>query len=216
MATLLHIDTSLNAETSHSRAVTAAFRRTWESEHPRNTVIYRDLDADPVPHLQAAAYYAGFVPTADRSPGERAAFALRAELIEEAERADVILLSAPMYNYSIPSTLKAWLDHVFAVGRTAMTEHPSLAGKPAVVVTSRGGSYQEGTPQHGNDYVQSYLRQALGTGLGMDVTFIVPELTVAPTVPAMADLVPLFEASRTASLAAAESRAKELVMRLAA
>jgi FMN-dependent NADH-azoreductase len=216
MATLLHIDTSLNGEDSHSRAVTAAFRKAWESEHPRGRVVYRDLDSDPVPHLRAAAYYAGYTAPAEQSPEERAAFALRAELIEEAEAADVILLGAPMYNYSIPSTLKAWLDHVFAVGRTAMTEAPSLAGKPAVVVTSRGGSYQEGTPQHGNDYVQSYLRQALGNGLGLDVTFIVPELTMAPTVPAMAGLVPLFEASRTESLAAAESHARELVMRLAA
>ncbi|GAA3826417.1 NAD(P)H-dependent oxidoreductase [Streptomyces coacervatus] len=216
MATLLHIDTSLNGENSHSRAVSAAFRKTWESEHPQNKVIYRDLDADPIPHLTAAAYYAGYTPTADRSPEERTAYALRAKLIEEAEQADAILLSAPMYNYSIPSTLKAWIDHVFAVGRTAITENPSLAGKPAIVVTSRGGSYQEGTPQHGNDYVQTYLQQALGTGLGLDVTFIVPELTLAPTVPGMADLVPLFEASRTESFAAAESHARELVMRLAA
>jgi FMN-dependent NADH-azoreductase len=216
MATLLHIDASLNGENSHSRAVTDAFRRTWEKEHPEGTVIYRDLDADPVPHLRAAAYYAGYTAPADRSPEERAAFALRARLIEEAEAADAILIGAPMYNYSIPSTLKAWIDHVFAVGRTAMTEHPSLAGKPAVVVTSRGGSYQEGTPQHGNDYVQTYLQQALGTGLGLDVTFIVPELTLAPVVPAMADLVPLFETSRAESLAAAESHARELVMRLAA
>ncbi|MER7479120.1 NAD(P)H-dependent oxidoreductase [Streptomyces sp. NPDC126510] len=186
----------------------------WEDENPQGSVIYRDLDADPIPHLRAAAYYAGYTAPGDQSPEERAAFALRGELIEEAETADAILLSAPMYNYSIPSTLKAWIDHVFAVGRTSMTEHPSLAGKPAIVVTSRGGSYQEGTPQHGNDYVQSYLRQALGTGLGLEVTFIVPEL--APSVPAMADLIPLFETSRSASLAAAESHAKALAMRPAA
>ncbi|MEU6145224.1 NAD(P)H-dependent oxidoreductase [Streptomyces sp. NPDC047081] len=216
MATLLHIDTSINGENSTSRAVTAAFRHTWETEHPNGTVIYRDLDAAPIPHLRAPAYYAGYTPAADRSPAERAAFALRAELIEEAERADVILLGAPMYNYTIPSTLKAWLDHVFAVGRTAMTEHPSLAAKPAVVVTSRGGSYQEEARQHGNDYLQGYLRQLLGTGLGLDVSFIAPELTLAPNVPAMADLVPLYEASRDASLAAAESRARELVVRPAA
>ncbi|MFF0777776.1 MULTISPECIES: FMN-dependent NADH-azoreductase [unclassified Streptomyces] len=216
MATLLHIDTSLNGENSHSRAVTTAFREVWESRHPHGTVIHRDLDADPVPHLRADAYYAGYVAPADRSPEQRDAFALRARLVEEAEAADVILLGAPMYNYSIPSTLKAWIDHVFVVGRTAMTEHPSLAGKPAVVVTSRGGSYQKGTPQYGNDYVQSYLRQALGGGLGLNVSFIVPELTLAPTVPAMADLVPLFEASRTEALAAASSQAEELATRLAA
>ncbi|MFF8380982.1 FMN-dependent NADH-azoreductase [Streptomyces sp. NPDC015661] len=207
MATLLHIDTSFNGENSHSRAVTAAFRKAWEAEHPEGTVIYRDLAAEPVPHLEAAAYYAG---------GTDPAFALRAELIEEAERADVILLGAPMYNYTIPSTLKAWLDHVFLVGRTSITENPSLAGKRAVVVTSRGGSYREGTPQHGNDYVENYLRLALGDMFGLDVSFITPELTLAPYVPAMAGLVPLFESSRTESLAAAESLAKELAVQLAA
>lgn len=216
MATLLHIDTSLNGDNSHSRAVTAAFRATWEREHPKGTVIYRDLDADPLPHLRADAFYAGFTDPADRTAEERAAFALRDEVIAEAEAADVLLLAAPMYNFSIPSTLKAWLDHVFAMGRTAGAGTRTLAGKRAVIVTSRGGSYREGTPNHGNDYVQDFLRQALGGALGLDVTFIVPELTMAPTVPAMADLVPLYEASRTDSLAAAESHAKELATQLAA
>ncbi|MFF9849485.1 FMN-dependent NADH-azoreductase [Streptomyces litmocidini] len=216
MATLLHIDTSFNGDASHSRAVTAAFREVWEAEHPGGTVIYRDLAAEPIPHLEAAAYYAGGTAPAERSPEQRAAFALRAELIEEAERADVILIGAPMYNYTIPSTLKAWIDHVFLVGRTSVTEHPSLAGKKAVVVASRGGSYREGTPMHGNDYVESYLRQALGGGFGLDVSFIVPELTHAPFVPAMAELVPLHEASRAESLATAQSLAKELAAQPAA
>ncbi|MFC9591939.1 FMN-dependent NADH-azoreductase [Streptomyces sp. NPDC056944] len=216
MATLLHIDTSFNGENSHSRAVTAAFRKAWEAEHPEGTVIYRDLAAEPVPHLEAAAYYAGGTAPGERSPEERAAFELRGKLIEEAEQADVILLGAPMYNYTIPSTLKAWLDHVFMVGRTSITENPTLAGKRAVVVTSRGGSYREGTPQFGNDYVESYLRLTLAELFGLDVTFIVPELTLAPHVPAMSGLVPLFEASRTESLAAAESLAKDLAVQLAA
>ncbi|MGW4703120.1 FMN-dependent NADH-azoreductase [Streptomyces sp. NPDC004285] len=216
MATLLHIDTSFNGDNSHSRAVTAAFRAAWEAEHPEGTVIYRDLAAEPIPHLEAAAYYAGGTAPAERSPEERAAFELRGRLIEEAERADVILLGAPMYNYTIPSTLKAWLDHVFMVGRTSITENPTLAGKRAVVVTSRGGSYREGTPQFGNDYVESYLRLTLAELFGLDVTFIVPELTLAPHVPAMSALVPLFEASRTESLAVAESLAKEISVQLVA
>ncbi|MFE5485487.1 hypothetical protein [Streptomyces sp. NPDC056527] len=97
-----------------------------------------------------------------------------------------------------------------------MTENPSLAGKPTVVVTSRGGSYKEGTPQHGDDHVQGYLQQALGVGLGLDVTFIVPELTMAPIMPAMAELVPLFETSRNESLAAADFHARQLATQLVA
>ncbi|MEU4274445.1 NAD(P)H-dependent oxidoreductase [Streptomyces tanashiensis] len=216
MATLLQLDTSFSGENSHSRAVTAAFRKAWEAEHPEGAVIYRDLAAEPVPHLEAAAYSAGGTAPDERSPEERAAFELRGRLIEEAERADVILIGAPMYNYSIPSTLKAWLDQVFLVGRTAIAENPSLAGKRAVVVASRGGSYREGTPQFGNDYVENYLRLIVADVFGMDVTFVTPELTFAPYVPAMAELVPLFEASRADSLVAAESLAKELAVQLAA
>ncbi|CAM5474324.1 FMN-dependent NADH-azoreductase [Streptomyces tanashiensis] len=216
MATLLHLDTSISGENSHSRAVTAAFRKAWEAEHPEGTVIYRDLAAEPVPHLDAAAYSTGGTAPDERSPEERAAFELRGRLIEEAERADVILIGAPMYNYSIPSTLKAWLDQVFLVGRTAIAENPSLAGKRAVVVASRGGSYREGTPQFGNDYVENYLRLILADVFGTDVSFITPELTFAPHVPAMAELVPLFEASRADSLVTAESLAKELAVQLAA
>lgn len=120
MATLLHIDSSVfPAEASASRSVTAAFRRTWEEQHPEGTVIYRDLAAAPVPHITADAWSAGYADPSERSTRQSAAFAARLELIEELERADVILIGAPMYNYTVPSTLKAWLDSVLLLGRTA-------------------------------------------------------------------------------------------------
>ncbi len=216
MATLLHIDSSLNGDDSHSRAVTAAFRAAWQEQHPEGTVIYRDLAADPVPHIDAAAYYAGFTAPDEHEPEQQAAFALRKKLIEEAESADAILLGAPMYNYAVASNLKAWFDHVIAVGRTAATENPSLAGKHVTVVTSRGGSYRPGTPEEGNDYVEPYLQMLLADKLGMQPQFIVPELTMAPNVPAMSSLVPLFEESRTSALDTARIQAKELAARLAA
>lgn len=215
MATLLHIDSSLNGDTSHSRAVTAAFRHAWQKEHPEGRVLYRDLAADPVPHLQASAYYAGFAPAGERTHEQQADFALRETLIAEAEQADALLIGAPLYNYSIPSGLKAWLDHVIAVGRTAGTEDPTLAGKPVTVVTSRGGSYAPGTPQEGNDHLQPYL-QTVFTSLGMEPRFIVPELTMAPAVPAMAELIPLFEASRDRARTEAEEHARTLAARFAA
>lgn len=215
MATLLHIDSSLNGDRSHSRAVTAAFREAWQEEHPEGTVIYRDLAADPVPHIEATAYYAGYVAPADRSPEQKEAFALREKLIEEAESADAILLGAPMYNWSIASNLKAWLDHVIAVGRTCMAESPTLAGKHVVVVTSRGGSYRPGTPEEGNDHLEPYLQMVLAEKLGMKPEFILPELTLAPVNPAMASLVPQFESSREDALAAARAQGRELATRLA-
>jgi FMN-dependent NADH-azoreductase len=136
-------------------------------------------------------------------------------LIDELEEADAVLIGAPMYNFSIPSTLKAWLDAVLLPGRTA-GEKPSVAGTPVVVVASRGGSYAPGTPREGFDFVQNYLEAVLKNTLRLDLDFIVPELTMAPRNPAMADLVPLYEASRTRAFEEATTKAKDLVRRLAA
>ncbi|MQY37102.1 FMN-dependent NADH-azoreductase [Streptomyces sp. RB17] len=214
MATLLHIDSSVfPGERSSSRSVTAAFRRTWEEQHPEGTVIYRDLAADPVPHMTADAWSAGYAAPAERTAEQSAAFAARVKLIEELEQADVVLLGAPMYNFSIPSTLKTWLDSVLLLGRTA-GEAPSAQGTPVIVVASRGGSYAPGTPREGYEFVQNYLEAVLKDTLGLDLDFIVPELTMAPRNPAMSELVPLYEASRERAFAQAITRAKELAQRL--
>lgn len=216
MKTLLHIDSSVfPGEASSSRSVTAAFRKTWEEQHPEGTVIYRDLAANPVPHLTAAAWSAGYAAPSERTPEQSAAFAARVKLIEELEQADAILIGAPMYNFSIPSTLKAWLDSVLLLGRTA-GETPSVQGTPVIVVASRGGSYAPGTPREGYEFVQNYLEAVLKNTLGLDLDFIVPELTMAPRNPAMSDLIPLYEASRNRAFEDATAKAKALAERLAA
>ncbi|MFJ8990302.1 FMN-dependent NADH-azoreductase [Streptomyces sp. NPDC102279] len=217
MATLLHIDSSVfPGSASASRAVTDAFRTAWQEQHPDGTVIYRDLAAEPVPHITAEAHTAGFVAPDTHSPEQAAAFAARVKLIEEMENADAILIGAPMYNFSIPSTLKAWLDNVVLIGRTAMAEESKIKGTPVTVVASRGGSYAPGTPRAGFEYVQNYLEAVLRDMLEMDLDFIVPELTMAPSNPAMSELVPLFEASRDKALQDAAAKAKDVAQRLAA
>ncbi|MEV7883805.1 FMN-dependent NADH-azoreductase [Streptomyces sp. NPDC002817] len=217
MATLLHIDSSVFPHgASSSRSVTDAFRRTWEEQHPEGTVIYRDLATDPVPHITADAHIAGFSDPATHTPEQAAAFHARVQLIEELEGADAVLIGAPMYNFAIPSTLKAWLDNVMLVGRTFLTEDSKITGTPVTVVASRGGSYAPGTPREGFEYVQNYLQAVLGDSLALDVDFIVPELTMAPQNPAMTELVPLYEASHARAHQDAETRAKHLAQRVAA
>ncbi|MDK0519228.1 NAD(P)H-dependent oxidoreductase [Streptomyces sp. ML-6] len=197
MAVLLHIDSSLfPPEGSGSRQVTAAFRKTWEEAHPQGSVIYRDLAATPVPHLDAATVTAEAVP------------ALREELIAEFEKADVVLIGAPMYNFTIPSTLKAWLDQIILVGRT-LGEGVSLSGKRVVIASSRGGSYQPGTPRAGFDFDTNYLQKVLGEVLGLPVEVITRELTLAAVNPAMNELVPLAEESARQSLERAAASARE-------
>ncbi|MFJ4690794.1 FMN-dependent NADH-azoreductase [Streptomyces sp. NPDC088766] len=216
MATLLHLDSSLlPASASASRAVTEAFRKAWEEQHPQGTVHHRDLSAEPVPHLDALTASAGFADPATHTPEQAAAFAERLKLVEELEEADAVLIGAPMYNFTIPSTLKAWLDQVLLMGRTAGPDS-TLKGLPITVVASRGGSYAPGTPREGYEYVQNYLRAVLVDMAGAEVDFIVPELTMAAANPAMADLVPLAEASRERALVSAAEKAKQLAARVAA
>jgi FMN-dependent NADH-azoreductase len=216
MATLLHIDSAaLPTGGSTSREVTQAFRENWLAQHPEGTVVYRDLAAEPLPHLTADGIAAGFADPSTHNDAQRAAMALRNELATELEAADVVLIGAPMYNLGIPSTLKAWLDHVILMGRTA-GENSSVAGKKVVVVASRGGAYGPGTPREGMDFAAPFLQGVLTGLLQMDVHVITPELTLAKVTPAMAELVPLAEASREQALTEAADKAKELAALIAA
>ncbi|MFF2021832.1 FMN-dependent NADH-azoreductase [Streptomyces sp. NPDC058171] len=214
MATLLHLDSSLFPSAgSTSRTVTGAFREAWEAQHPNSSVVYRDLAATPVPHLDGIAASAGFADPSTHSAEQVTAFAGRIALVEELEAADAVLIGAPMYNFSIPSTLKAWLDQVILPGRTAGPES-TLKGKHVTVVASRGGSYAPGTPREPFEYVQNYLGAVLTEMLSLEVDFIVPELTLARSNPAMSELIPLADASRERALEEADLKAKSLADRL--
>ena len=142
MPTLLHLDSSVfPGERSASRSVTDTFRQAWQEQHPDGAVVYRDLAAARCRTSPPTPTRPGSPIRPSTRPGQSAALAARLELIEELEHADAVLLGAPMYNYSIPSTLKTWLDSVMLPGRTS-GEHPRSKGTPIVVVASRGGSYR--------------------------------------------------------------------------
>jgi len=127
----------------------------------------------------------------------------------ELEAADAVLIGAPKYNFTIPSTPKAWLDQVIIVGHNAGPEGP-VAGTPVTVVASRSGSYAPGTPREDFEFVKNYLEKVLTGMLGAKVDFIVPELTLAHVKPEMAELIPLADASRTKALDEAAEKAKAL------
>lgn len=204
MATLLHLDSALFPQGSASREITAAFVQAWQEQHPDGTVIYRDLAATPLPHLDFAAVSAGVENE------------LRAELAAELEAADAVLVGAPMYNFTIPSTLKAWLDQVIIVGHNAGTPDGPVAGTPVTVVASRGGSYAPGTPREDFEFVQNYLEKVFTGMLGATVDFIVPEMTLARSKPEMAQFIPLADASKTKALDEATEKGKTLAARFAA
>ena len=139
------------------------------------TVTTRDLTPETMPHLDGEALAALMAPAAERSPRQRDLVAFADALIAELESADTIVLAVPMYNFSIPSTLKAWIDHIARAGRTfrytAAGPEGLLKGKRVFVVTARGGIYSEG-PAGPLDFQEPYLRAVLGF-IGLDdVTFL--------------------------------------------
>ncbi len=149
---LLHIDSSALAGDSVSRTLTAAIVAGWQENTPGLEVTYRDLDAQPLPHLTHVVLAGGDADAA--RTGE--------QVMQEFLAADVIVIGAPMYNFGIPSTLKAWIDRVAVAGRTfRYTENgpEGLAkGKKVVVASSRGGLHA-GAP---SDFQEPYLDFVLG------------------------------------------------------
>jgi FMN-dependent NADH-azoreductase len=212
MPHLLHLDASLDQQHSRSRSITAAFSRTWWAQGDGFTIAYRDLHLDPVPHLNDPALH---WPARLRPPGaspDPAEERVQHELIEQLLSADVLLLGVPLYNYSLPSSLKAWIDHIHVPGLTAPFDGDTqpMAGRPAVLVTSRGASYDAGSPTEGWDHAIPPLQLILGTALGMQVHVIRTNLTLADTVPAMAE-----HADRAhAELAQAQADAVDLALLL--
>ncbi|ROP38029.1 FMN-dependent NADH-azoreductase [Saccharothrix texasensis] len=189
MAHLLHIDTSLRFEGSVSREVSGAFAEAWRSARPDGGYTYRDLAADPLPHVDPAAL------ATREADGDRP---LERRLVAEVKAADTLLLGVPMYNYGVPSSLKAWLDWVMVPELFAdqQTGEGVLTGKRVVVVTARGGSYAPGTPRHPFDFQEPYLRAVFGmVGLDRDLEFVHAELTLAGVVPHMAQFRELAVAS---------------------
>ena len=181
---LLHLDSSLRSEGSRSRKLSAHYARRWQAKHPGGTVTYRDLAADPVPHLDNVAYSANFVAATDRTPEQVSARALTETLAGEVLAADTIVIGLPLYNFGPPSTFKAWFDRIVVPDLTI----GQLADTEIVVVTARGGGYSPGTPREGWDHREPWLRHALTT-LGVnDPVFIDTELTLAHESPAMTTL----------------------------
>ncbi|MFE7567668.1 FMN-dependent NADH-azoreductase [Streptomyces sp. NPDC057539] len=196
MSYLLHIDSSSLGEASVSRQVARSFRDQWQGP-----VVHRDLAASPVPHLTAEGITARITDPARHTPEQAKAAALQDELIEEFLGAGAYLFTVPMYNLSMPSVFKAWLDQIIVTDRTLIFDGTSpVAGRPAVLISARGGGYGPGTPKEGLDYVVPTLEAVLGRAvLGLDVTTVIPELTMAPVTPALAPLLPLHKASMTAA-----------------
>ena len=175
MKTLLQIRSSMFSAGGQSSQLSQQFVDEWRTDNPSGRVITRDIGAQPVPHLTAERFQAFLAKPEARTPEQQAVAAYSDELIEELRQADVIVLGLPMYNFGVPSTLKAYFDHVARSGITFKYTEKGPKGlitdKKAYVFAARGGLYA-GTPL---DTQTSYVRDFLRF-LGIDdVEFIFAE-----------------------------------------
>jgi FMN-dependent NADH-azoreductase len=163
--TILHLDASINGENSASRAISRSVVDQLTVERGGADVVYRDLAADPLPHLTLEAF-------ADSSA------------LDEFLRADTIVIGAPMYNFTLPTQLKAWIDRIVVAGKTfqyAANGPEGLAkGKRVIVALARGGFYNLGSPAAALEHLETYLRGVFNF-IGIEPEFVAADgLAVSP------------------------------------
>lgn len=171
---LLQVDSSARSS-SITRQLTAKFVEEWKKNHPDGEVIQRDLATTLLPHI-TDDWSGTHRDPSQLTPAQRSYLSTSDQLIEELQAADIIVIGAPMHNFAIPSSLKAWIDQTVRFGKT-FGYGPSgarglLSNKRVIVVTARGGAYEKGTPTEKFDFQEPYLRHILGFIGLTDVTFI--------------------------------------------
>lgn len=175
MKTLLQINTSLFSDRGHSSRLAHRFTDAWRARHLEDRVVVRDLGKAPVPHLTAERFQALITPDGERSAEQQVIVADADALIDELQQADIIVLGLPMYNFGVPSTLKAYFDHVARAGITfRYTENGPvglLGEKTVYVLATRGGAYQGTTKDTQTLYVRDFF-EFLGI---RDIHFIYAE-----------------------------------------
>jgi FMN-dependent NADH-azoreductase len=174
---LLHIDASITATLSVSRPLSDAIVQRLRHTIPDLEVIRRDLYADPLPHLSLPNLPSSHPMAAATAEGRDAAAASQA-VLDEFLAADIVVIGAPMYNFTIPSQLKAWVDRIVVPGQTFAYGADGVkglaAGKRVILAISRGGAYGPGSPAAAAEHAESYLRTVFGF-----IGITSPELVVA-------------------------------------
>jgi FMN-dependent NADH-azoreductase len=176
MSTLLKLDSSPMGERSISRKLTTKFAESWLKTHPDGKVIERDLTTLNLPVVDASWVGAAYTPEASRTATQAQALAASDLLINDLKQADEYVFGVPMHNFSIPSTLKLWIDQVVRVGKTFSYGETGpkglLTGKKATLLLASGGEYGKGSAMASFDFVTPYLQKVLGFIGISDVTII--------------------------------------------
>ncbi|MCC6946498.1 MAG: FMN-dependent NADH-azoreductase [Bradyrhizobiaceae bacterium] len=180
MTQILYLKSSPRGDASHSSRVADHTVDELRKAYPGASVKVRDLAREPLLHIDEE-YLAGLGKSGDLSEKQQKCNAFADELIAELQAADIVVMAVAMINFSIPSTLKAWIDHVAQSGRTFRYEQDGpkglLTGKRVILVKAKGGIYSEG-PAKAIDFVTPYLAHMLGFMGLTDIETIVVEGTV--------------------------------------
>jgi FMN-dependent NADH-azoreductase len=183
---LYRLDASIRVEGSQSRAIADIVEQEWRNAHPEEPIIRRHIGVDPIPATAwATAVFASRTPEESRTDEQNAALALAATLTDELVAADALLLAAPLYNFGVSQHFKAWVDMVVTDPRMAAGAEAVLEGKPAVLVTVRGGNYQSGTPREGWDHATGWMRRILADVWKLDLKVVEREFTLVGVNPAL-------------------------------
>ncbi len=213
---LFRLDASIRTDGSASREIADIVEGEWLATYPGDAVVRRHVGVDTLPsHAWGLAVGAGAVPEADRSPEQRSAVALAAELVDELLAADAAIFAVPLYNFGVSQHFKTYLDLVITDPRAAPGAPPVLAGKPVVLATVRGGAYGAGTPREGWDHSTAYLRRIIGDVWGADLTVVEREFTLVGVNPALDDFIELAGDIHRTALDAAREAGKALGARVA-
>lgn len=189
MTNILHISVSPHLRESLSRRIGGELLELLRSEHPDAEIVVRDLAAQPLPHVDGDLATAILTAPDQRTATLTTAYKRSGALVDELIAADIVVLDLPMYNWSIPSALKAWIDHIVRPGRTFVpgpNQAPLLADRPVYIVMSAGGAYERAGRGH-RDFLTPYLKHVLGwIGLA-DLRFIRAEGSAVSVVEALRD-----------------------------
>lgn len=173
---ILHISTSPLGQNSVTRELGAGLLSALTQKYPGVVVTTRDLASAPLPHLDGALLGSFATPAEQRTPEQSRLVRPSDTAIDEIMGADLIVIEAPMWNFGIPSSLKAWIDHICRVGKTFKYTDTGPVGlvsarKKVIVISARGGVYSQG-PMAEMDHQESYLRSVLGFIGLKDVDFV--------------------------------------------
>jgi len=211
--TVLRIDASIQGPRSASSELADLVEAEWVAAQPQATIVRRHLGADPLPaDAWTQALGAAATPEEQRTPSQRQALALAADLADELRTADAAILALPLYNYGVSQHVKTWIDVVMAGGDPS---ERLLDGKPTIVVTTRGGAYGPGTPREGWDHNTAYLRRVVADIWGADLTLVEREFTLVGVNPALDDFAEAASLMKKTAHQAATHAARTLASRQA-